>query len=307
MSGSRPTIIYVPGMKPKPPAPDHRAALFRCLVAGIRRTDPAVADELAACPDCFRLVAWPHLFYDEPRDIAPDLPAIDRLLGLDGPEERDIEEAGHWHKRFGRLVYLLCDAFPVLIDWVANDAMKATLTDSQRYFSNEGGIAVEIRALLEKVLREAWGNDEQILLVAHSLGSVIAFDTLWEIGRHGDAAAKLDFVTVGSPLGLNFARHRLLGAHEHGVKKYPHNIRRWWNLSAIGEMTALDRRFANDYREMVKLGLVEFIDDRNGLYNYFRGPDGLNVHKCYGYLNNRDVGVLVAGWWRESRTALAAC
>ena len=301
MSGSPNAIIYVPGMKPKPPVEDQRRTLWRCLLEGVRRGAPAVATELARRADSFRLVAWTPLFYDTVRDLALDLPGVERLLSLPGPEEEDIQEAGHWHKRLGRFIYLLSDAFPFLIDYVATEAMKATLHDSLRYFRNHGGVADQIRRMVAEALQDACDAGSRVLLIAHSLGSVIAFDTLWELSRLTRSNVRVDqFLTMGSPLGMNFVRHRLLGAHERRAGRYPNNIRRWRNLSAVGEMTALDRQFADDYRQMVDLGLIESIIDDINLQTYFRGPEGLNVHKCYGYMVNHRVGAAIGEWWQEA-------
>ena len=288
-------------MKPKPPADDHRATLWRCLVEGVRRADSVVAADMESHPDAFQLVAWPHLFYDAPKDLAEDLPGVERLFRLQGPEQRDIEEAGHWHKRLGRLAYLVSDAFPCLIRWVANPNTKVTLQDSLRYFRNKDGVATDIRAMVADSLGAAFDSGKSVLLLTHSLGSVIAYDVLWDFSARSGSSKKVDtFVTVGSPLGLNFVRHRLLSAQERGRRRYPHNIRSWQNLSAVGEMTALDRVFADDYREMLDLGLVEEINDRSDLQTYFRGPDGLNVHKCYGYMITKELGAVVADWWRRT-------
>jgi hypothetical protein len=300
MTNTARTIIYVPGMKPKPPAADHRETLWRCLLEGVRRLEPELVPALSRHGDLFRLVSWASLFYDTTGELKLDLPGIDRLLKLPGPEEADRREALHWHKRLGRFVYLLSDAFPFLIDHVANPSLKATLQDTMRYFKNVESVATRIRSLLAEELAEARRAGRRILLIAHSLGSVIAYDTLWEMSWGLNSNVKVDtFMTLGSPLGLNFSRHRLLGAHHHGARRYPANIRRWWNLAAVGEMTALDRTFADDYKEMLKLGLVEEITDDNSLFTYFRGPEGLNVHKCYGYMVNERVAGAVARWWRE--------
>ena len=109
---SEPAIIYVPGIKPKPPAGEHRAALWRCLLEGVRRADPPAAADIARHPACFSLVSWAHVFYDTQRDIALDEPGIERLLALSGPAERDVREAGSWRKRLKRSLYLLSDAVP---------------------------------------------------------------------------------------------------------------------------------------------------------------------------------------------------
>ena len=231
--------------------------------------------------------------------LEPDLPGIERLLALDEPEDRDVREARHWHKRIGRLVYLLSDKFPFLIDWVVSPDLEEALQETRRYFQNQDGVATRIRQLVADRFLASWTPGARLLVMAHSLGSVIAFDVLWELSRRADSEIRVDlFMTLGSPLGLNFMRHRMLSAGESGARQYPTNIRRWANLAAVGEMTALDRTFADDYREMSDLGLVESITDETGLQTYFRGPDGLNVHKCYGYMANQQTGATLATWLR---------
>jgi hypothetical protein len=52
---------------------------------------------------------------------------------------------------------------------------------------------------------------------------------------------------------------------------------------------------------MAELGLVESIIDETDLQTYFRGPEGLNVHKCYGYMANQRTGAILAAWFRENK------
>lgn len=296
-----PAIIYVPGIKPKPPAGQHRAALWRCLLEGVRRADPQAAADMARHAACFSLVSWAHVFYETQRDITLDEPGIERLLAMPGPAERDVREASSWRKRLKRSLYLLSDAFPPLFELVGDPNMRATLHDTRRYFSNEGGAAVKVRQMVGDSLLEAWHADRRVILLGHSLGSVIAFDVLWELSHRFSVPERVDFfVSIGSPLGLSFVRSQLLGARETGRRRYPTNIRRWQNLAAVGEMTALDRQLAGAWSEMRELGLVEEISDRLDLQTYFRGPEGLNVHKCYGYMVNPVLGGTIAEWWREA-------
>ena len=305
-SMSEPAIIYVPGIKPKPPAGEHRAALWRCLLEGVRRADPPAAADLARHPGCFSLVSWAHVFYETQRDIALDEPGIERLLAMPGPSERDVREALSWRNRLQRSLYLLSDAFPPLFDVVGDPEMRATLKDTRRYFRNAGGLAVKVRQMVADALLEAWRADRRVLLFGHSLGSVIAFDVLWELSHRFSVPGKVDlFLTIGSPLGLSFVRDQLLGARESGRRRYPTNIRRWRNLAAVGEMTALDRSLASAWSEMRDLGLVDEISDGLDLQTYFRGPDGLNVHKCYGYMVNPVVGGTIADWLTARRPPAA--
>ena len=301
MSNSKDIIIYVPGMKPKPPADDHRETLWKCVVEGVRRADRTAARSLALHKEIFQLISWTSLFYSEQRDLAPDLPGVERLLRLDGPEARDVREALHWHKRIAQFVYLVSDAFPILIKLVANPDLKATLQDSLRYFRNENGVATEIRKMVSDALEAAWRTGHRIMLIGHSLGSVIAYDVLWELSRRQSSDVHVDhFMTLGSPLGLKFVKRRMLNTRHRETNQYPANIRKWSNLSAVGEMTALDRSFADDYRPMLEQNLVESITDHIELVNYFRGPEGLNVHRCYGYMVNEKTGVVIAEWLNTS-------
>ncbi len=299
MSCSDRVIIYVPGMKPKPPADLHHPALWRAMKEGVRRFDPAVAKELEQ-EDCLQLISWTWRFYRSYYDFSLDQPGIDRIFRLAGPEESDITDAMAWHKKIARLTYMIMDTFPFLISLIANPKIKATLAETRRYFRNEHGIATRIRKMVIDALTNAWINEQRVLLIGHSLGSVIAYDALWELSRRSGASGEVDlFLTMGSPLGLKFVEKGLLGTNHRGEMRYPTNIRRWKNLSAVGELTALDRAFADDFSEMIDLGLVESIEDQGDLLNFFRGPDGLNVHKCYGYLINEKVGATIAEWWRK--------
>ncbi len=300
MSSSSKTIIYVPGMKPKPPAEIHRVNLWRALLEGARRTSPDVAENIAGGFDRFKLAAWPHLFYAQASDPDIDAPGLERLLSLPGPEPSDLTDARHWKKRLVRWFYLAVDSAPFLLKCIPAPQLKENLADSQRYLRNDDGIGDRIRAQVAEEIEAASRRGDRILLLAHSLGSVVAWDVLWQFSRLPKSTIEIDLmVTLGSPLGLDFMRSRLLGAAEQGPDRYPSNIRRWCNLSAVGELTALDKTMADDYREMLEMNLIDSISDQTDLKTYFRGPDGLNVHKCYGYLINSCTAKVIVDWWQE--------
>jgi hypothetical protein len=302
MSGN--TIIYVPGIKPKPPAEQHRAQLWRCLLEGVRRAEPAAVPALAAHPECFEVAAWAPLFYRTQRDLALDLPGIERLLRLPRAEERDVRDAMSWRRRLRQRLYLLSDLIPPLMRLATGEEMRITLRDTMRYLNNEDGVAVKVRQLVADALLAAWRAGDRVLLAGHSLGSVIAYDVLWEFSYRFAVPYKVDlFLTFGSPLGLRLVNSRLLGAREIGRRRYPTIVRRWANLSAIGELTALDRRMGDHFGEMLRLGLVQSLTDDTALQNYFRNDDGLNVHKCYGYMVNPVLAGTISRWWLGEEAA----
>jgi hypothetical protein len=143
-------------------------------------------------------------------------------------------------------------------------------------------------------------DGDRILIIAHSMGSVITYDALWELTHIEKNPGQVDlFLTLGSPLGMRFTQKRLRGARERGTQRYPHDIRHWINLTAQGDLTALDPTLRDDYQAMLELGLIESITDVNGgIFNYFRNEAGLNVHRSYGYLANPRVGEVIARWWK---------
>ena len=94
---------------------------------------------------------------------------------------------------------------------------------------------------MRSALLEAWSAGEQVLLIGHSLGSVIAYDTLWELSRgerHENGRVSL-FMTLGSPLASPMILRGVQGARLSGRERYPEIVDRWQNFSARGEITAL--------------------------------------------------------------------
>ncbi|MEU4445762.1 hypothetical protein AB0K14_30860 [Actinosynnema sp. NPDC050801] len=72
------------------------------------------------------------------------------------------------------------------------------------------------------------------VVVAHSLGSVIAYDVLRD-----EPGIEVDtLVTVGSPLGLRAVRERLGTSADAEANRLP-NVRRWVNVAATEDAVAL--------------------------------------------------------------------
>ena len=297
-----PLIIYVPGLLPKPDADTHRSALLRCLVAGVQRIDEHVAEDIASCAECFDIVAWTFDFYGQHRDFELDAAAVDAVVATSGASELYREQATSWRRRLGRWVFSLGDRLPFLIPHISTERMELHLRDLRRYVKNRRGIAEHTRQLLKLPLRAAHESNRPILLIAHSMGSVIAYETLWQLTHTDNEKLQIDlFLTMGSPLGQRYIQKRIKGGNETGARRYPDRIRRWINLSAVGDLTAIDPELCNDFAEMAEFGLVDTIDDRE-IYNWFRWNGVLNTHSEYGYLANGKTAQVVVDWWRSVRT-----
>ncbi|SFE37362.1 hypothetical protein [Nitrosomonas sp. Nm166] len=294
-------IIFIPGKNPKPPTDQHHKLLWRILLEGVRRAEPEIASNLSQYADNFKLIAWNYLYYHKNKDISSELAWIDALINQHGPTEQDIREANAQHRRLDRFLYYLVDHLNFLLR-LTPKPLQSTAKEMTRYFQNEQNIACKIRDLLKQSLRPLLTNNDKVLLIGHSLGSVIAYDTLWELSHLERLPGKIDlFLTLGSPLGMNYVRRRLMGNNWTGKKKYPTNIRHWVNISSVGDMTSLNRVFADDFAPMLSLGIIDSIEDHcDGIYNFYRNELGLNCHRSYGYLVNPAVGKVIADWWQRS-------
>ena len=294
-----PLILYIPGLKPKPEHALHREQVLRCLLEGIRRVDPATADEMARDEHFFDIVSWTYDFYGEHRDNNLDLADIETVLKKMEASAEDIETVTSWKRRTIRSLYRAADHLPFLIPHFANEDVEMQISDLRRYAGNDDDIGEIVRREVKNPLRAAAKVGRPILLYGHSMGSMIGYDSLWQLTHESGEDVSIDLLlTTGSPLGQHLIQRKLKGFKKEGVECYPGNIRRWTNIAAVGELTAIDMTLNNDFGEMIRLGLTEDIRDLE-TYNYYYMNCALNVHTEYGYLVNEVTANVIRNWWRE--------
>lgn len=300
-------IVFVPGKNPKPVPDAHRALIWRCLLRGVGLVDPAIARAIEAAPDSLLLVPWNSIYYGDVKDEQEDVPWIEMLCRKNAADAADMREAVSWRNKRARLLYTLADAFPMIIPLTPDPAVKSTIRETERYFRNHDGIGGRVRELIKAPLRAAHAAGERVLLIGHSMGSVIAYDALWELTHLEASPVRVDlFLTIGSPLGMRFVQDRLIGFGNHH-QRFPCNIRRWVNIAAHGDLTALDPEVHDDFLPMLQQHCVETIEDRHrDVFNYFRDENGLNAHRSYGYLVESHVARTIAGWWQGADAGRAS-
>ncbi len=293
-------IIFTPGKNIKPAEKLHKQQLLRCLLHSVGMLDADVANQIENT-GAFSLVAWNFAFYGKTRDITMDIPWVDRLLEIDAPAAQDFTDARPMAYRIAKFMYQVGDIMPWLIPLIPDKRVKSSIQETERYFNNHDNIACRVREFQKAPLREAYGRQDEILLIGHSMGSVIAYDSLWELHHLEGLHDCVDcFLTIGSPLGMNFVQKRLINHENNHPDPYPGNINKWVNVAARGDLVALDPSIANDFGDMIKRKYVNSIEDRaKGVYNFYRDDKGLNVHKSYGYLANPVVAKVIIDWWNS--------
>ena len=184
------------------------------------------------------------------------------------------------------------------MDSLADAFLGQLLKDLNLYYQDDDKREQLRRELRDELLAV---KGRKIMLVAHSMGSIIAYDVLTLLGK-SDPGFEVDhFVTIGSPLGLPHVRNKIVEEFTHrGGKnermRTPSAVRkRWVNFGDRKDPVALDVHLRNDY-DKNKHG-VRCEDDLvcNDYRVAKRGETEphRNHHKSYGYLRTPEFSALV--------------
>lgn len=163
-------------------------------------------------------------------------------------------------------------------------------------------VASEIRTRLQEPLSTALRDGDDICLLAHSMGCIVAYDVLWKFSRMSEYRELRGtqiplWLTLGNPLGEPGVKNCLYDAREPDDSRYPEGIvDTWVNISAHDDFICHDADIGDDFREMKRQRHVRRIIDRPKIYSFWRGSGGSNPHKLYAYLNHPDVGAELASW-----------
>lgn len=191
-----------------------------------------------------------------------------------------------------------------------NDKLIASATPDLSAYLTQHTTASAIRQRLADVLRPALEKNEDICLIAHSMGAMVAYDEFWKYS-HDSSFAETPykgrpvslFLTIGCPLGEEGVRRRLKdGGYYKLEDKYPRGqIGTWLNIYAEDDFVSHAENMKAAFAEMRKYKFLDGISDSH-IYNcwsYVEKPSGRRVsnpHDLYGYLMHQTVGASVAAW-----------
>jgi hypothetical protein len=158
-----------------------------------------------------------------------------------------------------------------------------------------------IKDRLIRILRKHQGD--RILLIAHSMGSIVAYDVL----RQLSGELKIDtFVTMGSPLGLPFIKNKFVHSSQEEldqdpVVKAPDAIQtNWFNLSDLDDKVAVNYNLADDYIANSRgIGVTDLVVSNN----YEIGGQK-NHHKVFGYLRTPEMADILYEFVSQDRSRI---
>ena len=171
---------------------------------------------------------------------------------------------------------------------VVRDAVETRMPDLHRY-NHHRAARDAIRKRLRDALRAAHARSAQIMLIAHSMGSIVAYDVLRAANRTLPGLRIAHFVTLGSPLGLTGVKEIVAAP-----RRVPECVARWSNFADPRDYAARwDTRLSNDYRAS-RAGVT--VSDHLVINGYLSPSGKSNPHKIYGYLRTPEVSELIAGF-----------
>jgi len=178
--------------------------------------------------------------------------------------------------------------------------MKKRFKEIELYYSSDavGKAKATAQEDLRSILAEALAKyrRRRIVLIAHSMGSLIACDVLYKLGFEIDT-----FITVGSPLGIPLITEKIREEQGEAVAAPEGNGRKlkspeavagaWLNLydqqDELASQHKLGDAFAGNSAGVAPSD-IEIVND-------YRVGERANPHKVYGYLRCREISEILLG------------
>lgn len=250
----------------------------------------------------FELVYWADLLYEKPLDTrikdSNDALYLEEPY-LPGSKELPEKENHDFRKKVLDYVESQLDKLFLNNDYSIN---YSSMTDviMHKYFSeleayytdrfrDSQGIHVRVRAEIRQRLAAAITKyrDYEIMLIGHSMGSIIAYDVL----TFQKPSQSIDwFVTIGSPLGFPIVQGKIAAEWKattlpvSRLKTPPDVLKKWLNFADLHDRIAIIWQLGKNYSPNTH-GVVPF--DREVRNDYSNGKSA-NAHKSYGYLRTQE-------------------
>ena len=268
----------------------------------------------------FEMVYWAHYFYREPYNlnitdknnpgylIEPYAPALENAAHAHTAQKLKQKVLDYLEKQVNEL--FLTDDMSINFSSVTDLILQYFFKELDAYYSKIyiDNDKVEIK-LMKDVIRDRLlqqlkkHKGKQIMLIAHSMGSIIAYDVLTHLAKDIEIDT---FVTIGSPLGIPVIRGKIFSevngnSDAKQSLKTPENIvRNWFNFSDLDDKVALNYDLADNYEP--NSSNIKVID--HVVYNNYEFDGERNPHKIYGYLRTHELAKVIHDFQNRGKSKI---
>ena len=252
----------------------------------------------------FKLVYWADIFSKEPllpneangkkSSFAKEKYVAEQNTPLDEPSGFRKKVADYLEKYYEKVIVdeIMSFDHPALTNFFVHYNVKeleSYYSQADFYYQGEKRLIkdVMIERLTDTLKKHRY---DQIMLVAHSIGSMISHDALMD---KSDGITVDTLVTLGSPLGQKYVMKKIETEHKnnsHHRLKVPGNVlKNWYNFSDAEDPIALVHSLSEIYKQNDH-GVM--VIDKLVKNNYVNAGER-NPHKSYGYLRTPEVAEII--------------
>ncbi|RPI74643.1 MAG: hypothetical protein EHM45_17995 [Desulfobacteraceae bacterium] len=286
--------IIIHGLQNKPPGRLFKRWCLEAIREGFTRAG------LVSRLFTFEFVYWSHHLYPNPLNpletreghpcflAEPYVPCEETLSAIKKNTRISIIFRSLAQKTLAKL--FLGSSIQEKADALAGNILEYTFPDLALYYANKRvfdrkkGVRDLLRAELLGAIRKY--PESKILLIAHSMGSIVAYDIL------ADSSLSIDILlTVGSPLGSPVVRKRFAQEYDLPLTNKdkipaPESVQTaWYNLADIEDMVAFDAKLADHYAPNSRAIAPQDVQTVNDYV--FQG--NANHHNIFGYLRSTEL------------------
>lgn len=251
----------------------------------------------------FEMVYWADVMHPKPLDVS--IRDEEDPLYISEKYTSSVADFKQKNHRFvkGIMRYLgkqlnkifLKEDFSLRYEFIPDYLVSRYFTDLDIYYQDEGSSETSPAELKKEIIKKRLADclekykDYEIMLIAHSMGSIVAFDVLSFIIPQVPIHT---FITIGSPLGLPLVVSKIAAQYKPQPKGRremltpPGIYANWFNFSDMLDKITLNYQLSRKY----KFNKHAIMPRDFGVVNDYHNEKGEhNPHKSFGYLRCEEL------------------
>ena len=299
-------IIGIHGLGNKPPKKTLENWWRSAMMEGLEKHDKSMD-----LPH-FELVYWADILYKKPLDESiadKDDPYFMDERYAPGLKEFIPEENSLRQKVLDFIEDQLDNLFlnqdlTVNYSGITDMIISRYFKDLEVYYAEECLDENDEKCMVRTVIRERLVKtikkykDDDIMLIGHSMGSIIAYDVLTFLVTEVNINT---FFTIGSPLGFPVIQGKIAAEWQSKrlvppkLKTPPGVTKHWYNLADLKDRIALIYDLGKNYEPNYRgISPDDFV-----VFNDYESNHVFNPHKSYGYLRTKEFAQLLSSFIRD--------